>query len=225
MRVLQDPRSGLIEQHDGYFDMPHLPLAKVPPSDFPLYHHWAYVRIFRWDMTKQPDALLLPFFFSREYSEKAKRVNFEYYEPRCSHESSLSPGIHSILAAELGLHEKAYDYSLHAARLDLDDYNRNTHEGLHTTSMAAAWLLLVYGFGGLRSDGPLLAFRPSLPRKWKSYSFRILHRGSVLGLTVDKKNVTFQIHDGPDMAIEVFGKRRRVGRDGLTLPLPANRRG
>ena len=103
MRVLQDPRTGLIEQHDGYFDMPRLPLAKVPPTDFPLYHHWAYVRIFRWDMTKQPDVLLLPFFFSREYSEKAKRVNFEYYEPRCSHESSLSPGIHSILAAELGI--------------------------------------------------------------------------------------------------------------------------
>ena len=219
------PAHGPIEQHDGYFDMPHLDLAKVPPTDFPLYHHWAYVRIFRWDMTKQPDALLLPFFFSHEYSEKVKRINFKYYEPRCSHESSLSPGVFSILAAELGLHEKAYDYSLHAARLDLDDYNRNTHEGLHTTSMAAAWLLLVYGFGGLRSDGPLLAFRPSLPRKWKSYSFRILHRGSVLGLTVDKKSVAFQIYDGPDLEIEVFGKRRSVDRDALTLPLPANRRG
>ena len=225
MRVLQDARTGLIEQHDGYFDLPHLDLSKVPPTDFPLYHHWAYVRIFRWDMTKQPDALLLPFFFSHEYSEKEKRVNFEYYEPRCSHESSLSPGIHSIIAAELGLHQKAYDYSLHAARLDLDDYNRNTHEGLHTTSMAAAWLLLVYGFGGLRSDGPVLAFQPSLPKKWKSYSFRILHRGSVLGLTVDKKSVTFQIHDGPDLSIEVFGTRHSVDRDGLTLPLPTNRRG
>ena len=47
-----------------------------------------------------------------------------------------------------------------ATRLDLDNYNRNTDQGLHPTSIAAAWMNIVYGFGGLRSDGPVLTFNP-----------------------------------------------------------------
>jgi maltose phosphorylase len=224
MRDLTDKRTGLIEQHDGYFDMPHLDLDKVPPTDFPLYKNWAYTRIFRWDMIKQPDVLLLLFLFSQEYPLKAKKVNYEYYEPRCSHESSLSPGIHSILAAELGKHKQAYDYSLHAARLDLDDYNRNTSEGLHTTSMAAAWLLLVYGYGGMRSDGDVLSFNPSMPRKWTSFSFRVLYRDSVLGMKVSRETVSMRVHSGPPVAVRLLGKPAKVTSEGVTVPLPRERR-
>ncbi|MEI6491370.1 MAG: glycosyl hydrolase family 65 protein [Verrucomicrobiota bacterium] len=224
MRVLQDRKSGIYEQHDGYFELPHIDIKSIPPTDFPLYKHWAYVRIFRYDMLKQPDVLLLPFFFSQEFSDKIKKANYEYYEPRCSHESSLSPGVHSILAAELGRHEEAYDYSLHAARLDLDDYNRNTHEGLHTTSMAAAWMNLVYGFGGLRSDGKTLVLKPSIPKKWKSFSFRLLYRGEVLSIRVEKKSVSLSSTSTTGIDVVVLKKMVRVGIDAVTVPLPADRR-
>ena len=223
MRVLMDPRSGLMEQHDGYFDMPHIDVRTIPPEQLPLYAHWAYVRIFRYDMIKQPDVLLLPFFFSHDYTDREKRANYEYYEPRCSHESSLSPGIHAILASELSKHEEAFKYSLHAARLDLDDYNRNTREGLHTTSMAAAWLNVVYGYGGMRSDGPALSFRPSIPRKWKRFGFRILYRGSVLSVSVDKRNVAMCVPRGEPVEVELFGRRRKVDAEGIRVALPADR--
>jgi maltose phosphorylase len=224
MRILQDRKTGIYEQHDGYFELPHIDIKSIPPTDFPLYKHWAYVRIFRYDMLKQPDVLLLPFFFSQEYPDKIKKANYEYYEPRCSHESSLSPGVHSILAAELGRHEEAYDYSLHAARLDLDDYNRNTHEGLHTTSMAAAWMNLVYGFGGLRSDGETLVLKPSIPKKWKSFSFRLLYRGEVLSIRVEKKIVSLSSTSATGLDVVVLGKKFRVGTDTISVPLPADRR-
>ena len=34
---------------------------------------------------------------------------------------------------------------LRTARLDLDDYNHEVHEGLHITSMAGTWLSVVEG--------------------------------------------------------------------------------
>jgi maltose phosphorylase len=230
MRIPLDKKTGVFEQHDGYFDLPHVDVRKIPHTQFPIYKNWAYVRIFRGDMTKQPDVLLLMLFHSHDYSDRAKRVNYDYYEPRCSHESSLSPGIHALLAAELGKHAQAYEYSLHASRLDLDDYNRNTADGLHTTSMAAAWLNMVYGFGGMRSDGPTLSFNPSIPKKWKQFAFRILYKGCVLAVTVDKKNVSFRATPaagqagGEGVLIEVFGRRCFVGETGVSVPLPANRR-
>lgn len=225
MRILQDKKTGLFEQHDGYFDAPHLDCRKIPATDFPLYHHWAYFRIFRWDMIKQPDVLLLPFFFSHEYSRRVKEVNYDYYEPRCSHESSLSPSIHSILAAELGRHRQAYAYWQHAARLDLDDYNRNTREGLHTTAMAAAWLNFVYGFGGLRSDGPRLSFNPSIPARWRAFQFQIIYRGNVLKVRVSRRSVTLQLMQGNALTVDLFGRPVRVTAAGITRPLPADRRG
>jgi len=176
-------------------------------------------------MIKQPDVLLLHFFFSHDYTLENKRVNYEYYEPRCIHESSLSPGVHAILAAELGKHDDAYRFSHYATRLDLDDYNQNTHEGLHTTSMSAAWMNIVYGFGGMRSDGDLLAFTPSLPYSWASFSFRILYRGSVLKMTVDRQAVAMSVISGPPVTLDLFGTRHTIDTTGLTLPMPAERVG
>lgn len=220
MRTNFDAKTGLYEQHDGFFDLPHLDCSKLNPNELPLYYHWAYLRIFRYDMIKQPDALLLLFFFSHEYSDKCKRVNYEYYEPRCSHESSLSPAIHSIMASELDKHGAAYTYFQHATRLDLDDYNRNTGAGLHTTSMAAAWMNIVQGFGGMRTDGAQIDFRPSIPKKWKSYCFRIIYRGSVLKVTVDRKRAVFEVVEGAPVKIMIFGRAKTVGRKGCAVDLP-----
>lgn len=224
MRVLFDPQKNLFEQHDGYFDLPHVDVKAIPHTQFPIYKHWAYDRIFRNDMIKQPDVLLLPFFFSHNYSLAVKRANYEFYEPRCVHESSLSPAIHSILAAELGKHDEAYRYALHASRLDLDDYNRNTHEGLHTTSMAAAWMNVVYGFGGMRSDGDVLSFTPSLPAAWEAFSFRILYRDSLLQAEVTQYAVEYRVLNGPPVQISVFDQLYTVDTNGITVDLPHERR-
>ena len=225
MRVPQDRTSGVFEQHDGYFNYPHTDCAKIPPTEFPLYKYWSYFRIFRTDMIKQPDVLLLHFFFGGEYSLANKKANYDFYEPRCSHESSLSPGVHSILAAELGYHSKAFAYWGHAARLDLDDWNRNSNEGLHTTSMAAAWLNVVYGFGGMRSDGDRLSFAPSVPKAWKSFSFRVTYRGSVLQVAVGRKDATFTVVSGASVPITAFGKAVTATAAGVSVALPKGRVG
>jgi maltose phosphorylase len=222
----RDPETGVYEQFDGYFDMPHLDFHSIPEEQFPLIKNWAYVRRLRFDLIKQPDVLLLPFFFSHDYTDETKKANYGFYEPRCSHESSLSPCIHSILAAELGMHEQAYEYSQYASRIDLDDYNNNTCQGLHVTSMGGAWMNLVYGFGGMRTDGEVLSFRPSLPKKWNSFSFRIFVSDyDTLSIRVDREKVSFIMNDGLKPEIEVFGKRYTVTNRGLEIPMPADRIG
>ena len=173
MVILYDDKTKLYEQHDGFFDLPHIDVNSIPVTDFPLYSHWTYDRIYRNDMIKQPDVLMFMFLYSQDFSIECKKANYEYYEPRTIHESSLSPSIHSIFAAELGKDEDASKYFGFATRLDLDDYNRNTSEGIHTTSIAAAWMNIVYGFGGLRSDKSKLVLNPKILNEWDYYSFKI----------------------------------------------------
>ncbi len=185
MKILYDEKTLLYEQHEGFYNLPHIDIDSIPDSDFPLYSHWSYDRIYRNDIIKQPDVLMFQFLYNGDFTKECKKANYEYYEPRCLHESSLSPSVHSILACELGMEEKAMSFFSFATRLDLDDYNRNTFEGLHTTSIAAAWMNIVYGFGGLRSDNEI-SVSPMLPKEWKSYSFSLMIKGVTVKFSVYK---------------------------------------
>jgi len=219
MIIPQDEETGVFEQHEGFFKLPHIDIHAIPQEDIPLMTNWSMPRIYRYDMVKQPDVLLLLFLLNGEYSDETKKANYEYYTPRCIHESSLSPSIHSILAAELGKYEEAQSFSTYSARLDLDDYNRNVHQGLHTTSMAGAWLNMVYGFGGMRSGGDTLTFKPSIPKKWKSFSFRILYKGYVLSVKVDKNNISLSVDKDKPLTVEVFGKNVDVNKKGISITI------
>ncbi|MGC6768374.1 glycoside hydrolase family 65 protein [Enterococcus sp. LJL51] len=211
---------GVIEQHDGFFDLPHIDIQKIPVTDFPLYSHWSYDRIYRNDMIKQPDVLMFQFLYNQQFSKESKRVNYEYYEPRTIHESSLSPSIHSVLAAELGKFDEAFDFFSFATRMDLDNYNRNTNEGLHTTSIAAAWMNIVYGFGGLRSDGSQLVLNPILPVQWTGYSFRIQYNGSIIEVAVADKQATLRTVAGKPVTMTVYGQERTIAEASSQLMIP-----
>lgn len=215
---LPQTESGLFEQHDGYFNLPHTDIHAIPISQFPLYDHWSYDRIYRTDMIKQPDVLMMFYLYNASFSKEVKRVNYDYYEPRTIHESSLSPSIHSILAAELGEMEQAVNFFGYATRLDLDNYNRNTREGLHTTSIAMAWANIVYGFAGLRSDGEILRFAPQLPERWKKLSFSITYRGSVLRVCMEAGRTSFLVVQGAPVQLRIYDKVRSVGPEELVIP-------
>lgn len=213
MRIPIDEKTGIYEQHDGFFDLPHMEIGRIPAEDFPLYHKWSYDRIYRSDMIKQSAVLLLFLLHSSRFDYKTKKVNYEYYEPRTIHESSLSPSVSSILACELGKTDEAMRLFKYAARLDLDNYNRNTHEGLHTTSLAAIWQNIVYGFGGMRSDGDVISFAPMLPPGWSGYSVKLNIRGSRLMVSVSKEGSVFRVEEGLPVEMDIYGERRNIGKD------------
>lgn len=219
MFIPYDPQTGLYEQHEGFFNLPHVDVDAIPVEDFPLYHHWSYDRIYRNDMIKQPDVLMFMFLYNQSFTLEEKRANYAYYEPRCIHESSLSPSVHSIFASELGQHQEAFDFFRFATRIDLDNYNRNTNEGIHTTSIAAAWMNIVYGFGGMRSDGEMLSFNPTIPAHWTGYSFQVSYRGSVIRVEVTQQGHILRVVEGEPVTVKVAGRVQEVNRDDVLAVL------
>ncbi|MBO5146307.1 MAG: family 65 glycosyl hydrolase [Lachnospiraceae bacterium] len=220
MLIPRDDEHKLYEQHDGFFKLPHVDVDKIPVEEFPLYHHWSYDRIYRNDMIKQPDVLMFMLMFNHMFSEEELKVNYEYYEPRCIHESSLSPSVHSILASQLKKKEEAYSFFRFATRMDLDNYNRNGDEGLHTTSIAAAWMNIIYGFGGMRSDGDILELSPTIPQGWKGYQFRITCRNCVLKVQVEKDCVKAGLLEGSRLELKIYGKDYALTQQTETIEIP-----
>jgi maltose phosphorylase len=218
MRIPRDEETGILEQHAGYFDLPHVDLDHFPADQIPIYKNWAYVKIFRYNMVKQPDTLNLMYFFSQDYTLEEKLANYEFYEARTIHESSLSPSLHSILALEVGKLEDAYTFFSYGARMDLDNYNRNTEQGLHVTSAAGVWASMVFGYGGMRTDGDVLILAPTLPRQWRSYRFRVLYRGALLEVRVDADKVHLQlVTDAAPVTVRVYGRDCEITTQGIEV--------
>ena len=210
--------TGLIEQHDGYFDLPHTDIDAIPVTEFPLYEHWSYDRIYRTDMIKQPDVLMMLYLYNSSFTGEEKRVNYEFYQPRTIHESSLSPAIHSILASELKKPEEALNFFGYATRLDLDNYNRNTREGLHITSIAMAWANIVYGFAGLRSDGEELSFAPRMPDRWGRLTFPVRYRGRLIRVRMDREGTAFSLGEGAPITLRIYDLDYTVGAGDTYVP-------
>jgi maltose phosphorylase len=221
MIILFDEKTKLFEQHEGYYRLPRIDIAKIPITDFPLYDNWSYDRIYRTSMIKQPDVLMFLFLYNPDFSEEVKRANYEYYEPNTIHESSLSPSIHSIFACELGKSDEAFRFFGFATRMDLDNYNRNAAEGLHTTSIAAAWMNIVYGFGGFRCDGEKLILAPMLPLQWAEYEFGILYRNVHIRVRVSKAEVTLYScdHVKETIPLLIYGRHYGLNSSELKVPL------
>lgn len=154
-------------QQDGFLDKELIPVSEIPTKDLPINQKWSWDRILCSCYIKQADTLQSMFWFEDNFSEIELKRHFDFYEPLTVHESSLSPCIHSIIAAKIGYNEKSYEMYLRTARLDLDNYNDDTDDGLHITSMGGTWMAFVMGFGGMRAKNDRLVFNPFLPKKWK----------------------------------------------------------
>lgn len=168
---------GVYLQQDGFLDKDLKPVSAIPAGERPLNQHWSWDRILRSPYIKQADTLQGFYFFEDHFTKKELQKHYEFYEPFTVHESSLSPCVHSVLASALGKIDEAYTLYLRTARLDLDDYNKEVHEGLHITSMAGTWLSIVEGFAGMRVKNGKLTFTPRLPKHWKSLSFKVIFQG------------------------------------------------
>ena len=220
MYLPQDEQLGIIVQHDGFLDKELLTVNDLDPKDRPLNQKWSWDRILRSVFIKQADVLQGLYFFEDHFDEETIRRNFDFYEPRTVHESSLSPCVHAILAARLGKEEKAYEMYLRTARLDLDDYNNDTEDGCHITSMAGTWMSFVKGFGGMRVYDGVLHLSPFLPSRWEGYSFNIRFRGRFLNIQVDRQHVWVHNRSEHGLTIRLYGEVREVpGLGDLKLPL------
>ncbi len=203
MYLPEDKTRGVILQQDGFLDKDIMTVSQLPKEDRPLNQKWSWDRILRSCFIKQADVLQGLYFFEDDFDTETIKRNFDFYEPMTVHESSLSPCVHVILASKLGYEEKAYEMYLRTSRLDLDDYNNDTEDGCHITSMAGTWLSVIKGFGGMRIKNDTLHFTPFIPKKWKSYSFRIEFRGRVIKVKVSNQRIETTLVSGEPFEIRI----------------------
>jgi kojibiose phosphorylase len=185
-----DPDRGVLEQFDGYFDRVDVPITEWDHNNMPRYpkgyHHFNCEDTM---LLKQPDVVMLMHVLPDEFSEDVKKANFEFYEARTLHKSSLSPAIHAIMGIEVGDAARAVQYFQRSALVDLTDNQGNTGEGMHIASAGGTWQILVNGFGGLRILGGRVTLRPWLPDDWEGIRFRIRWRGRPIHVAVDHERI------------------------------------
>ncbi|RXP63308.1 glycoside hydrolase family 65 protein [Lutibacter sp. HS1-25] len=203
-------------QQDGFLDKEIIPVSQLPKSERPINQKWSWDRILRSCYIKQADVLQGMFLFENRFSKDELERHFDFYEPLTVHESSLSPCVHSILAASIDRMPKAYEQYVRTSRLDLDDYNHEVHEGCHITSMAGTWMSIVQGFGGMRVwDDGVLNFKPQIPAEWKSYSFTINFRGSILKVYISKNECKFMNESDSELKLFVNNKEISIPSNQL----------
>ena len=205
-----DNELGIFVQHDTFLDKELLPTTALSAADVPLNQNWSWDRILRSCFIKQADVLQGIYFFSDQFTTEEKQRNFDFYEPMTVHESSLSPSIHAVLAAELGMEEKAVEMYQRTARLDLDNYNNDTEDGLHITSMTGSWLAIVQGFAQMKTFDEQLSFAPFLPKSWDKYAFHINYRNRQLHINIDKEWVTITLKSGDALALTIYGEEHEL---------------
>lgn len=202
----EDKTRGVFLQQDGFLDKELLTVNNLRPEDRPLNQKWSWDRILRSCFIKQADVLQGMYFLEDRFDLDTLKRNFDFYEPMTVHESSLSPCVHVILASRLGYQQKAYEMYLRTSRLDLDDYNNDTEDGCHITSMAGTWMSVVKGFGGMRVTDGKLSFRPYIPDRWTSYSFRLEFRHRVIRAIISRTGTQIKLESGEPLEVLVNGK-------------------
>ena len=209
MHFPYDPEREVFLQQDGFLDKDLKTVGQIADQR-PINQNWSWDRILRSCFIKQADVLQGLYFFEDHFDQATIRRNFDFYEPMTVHESSLSPCVHSILASGLGKTKKAYEMYVRTARLDLDDYNNDTEDGLHITSMAGTWMSVVKGFAGQRVRDGVLVLNPYVPENWESYAFRIRFQGTTMRVAVSEESVLIDNPASEPVEVEVQGVKKSV---------------
>ena len=149
-----------------------------------------------------------------------KRRDFDYYEALTVRDSSLSACIQSVVAAEVGHLDLAYDYLAEAALMDLDDLEHNVRDGVHVASLGGAVLAVIAGFGGVRDHGGELSFAPRLPAGLARLAFPVVFRGRHLQVEVTPSEASYRLREGT-LQISHWGERIELGGGApVARPIP-----
>lgn len=222
LRLPYDETRGIHAQDDVFLSRKVWDFAGTPAENYPLLLHYHPLVIYRHQVCKQADVVLALFLRGDLFPKAVKRRDFDYYEAITTHDSSLSTCIHSIIASEVGLSERAYEFFMDTARMDIDNTHGNTFHGVHTAAMGGTWMSVVHGFAGLRARNGELHFAPSLPASWSRYRFRLVDHGRTLEVAVSAAGIEFRLIGGE--AIRLFHRGEPIDLSAAepvcSVPLP-----
>jgi kojibiose phosphorylase len=217
--ILQSKNGRLVEQFEGFFKRRKLPLPTLDGNLLPRFPSRVPLeKIGTTQFVKQADVVMLLYLLPETFTPEIMTRNFTHYDRRTLHKSSLSPGVHAIVAARLGLTDTAYRYLQIAAFTDLRDIYGNTEDGMHVASLGCTWQSVLNGFAGMRSKQGALCFSPRFPPRWRSLAFTVAWQGVSLDVVMEKRVVSIHCHPPlrkpvdvkRTVTVEVDGQRQEL---------------
>ena len=199
-------RVGIHPQDEHFLNREIWDFASTDPEKFPLLLHYHPLVIYRFQVIKQADTVLALWLRSADFTDEEKLADFNYYDPLTTGDSSLSAAVQSIVAAEVGYRDLAYEYFDEALNVDLKNLHKNTADGVHVASTGGVWASIIYGFSGLRDDGEVLSFDPRLPATWHSLSYRLAWQGSTITVRLNPESLRLSMEGGASLYFEVRGE-------------------
>jgi alpha,alpha-trehalose phosphorylase len=202
MYVPYDEKLKIIPQDDNFLDKEPWDFQNTPRDHYPLLLFYHPLDIYRKQVIKQADVVLAMFLLGDAFSPETKKRNFEFYDPLTTGDSSLSSCVEAIIAAQIGDMEKAIRYGMAALLMDLADVGGNVKDGCHIASMGGTWMMLAYGFGGMRDDDGTLSFWPRrAPEDNAILRFPLTYRGQMLEIEIGLEKVQYALRDGECLVI------------------------
>ncbi|MDD3705431.1 MAG: glycosyl hydrolase family 65 protein [Clostridiaceae bacterium] len=212
MYLPYDENMKLNPQDDAFLQKPIWPFEN---SRYPLLLHYHPLTIYRHQVLKQADTVLAHLLLEEYVTEEVLTNSYNYYEALTTHDSSLSACVHGIMAARIGDIEKAYRYFEESVNLDIEDTHGNTKDGLHMANIAGTALSVINGFGGLRVHEKGIVFRPSCPKEWSRFSFKVKYRGREIHVSVSDE-VEITLIKGAPLSISLWDTEYLL-KDSLKL--------
>lgn len=204
MYLPYDEKVQINPQDDTFLQKAVWDFEATPKEKYPLLLHYHPLTLYRYQVLKQADTVLAHFLLEDEQSLEIMKRSYDYYEKITTHDSSLSYCIYSIMAAKLDYKEKAFNYFIETARLDLENTHGNTKDGLHMANMGGTWLAIVYGFAGMRVKESGISFAPFVPEQWQGYSFFVQYQNQKLKLELTKTDLNITLVEGDELEVTVY---------------------
>jgi alpha,alpha-trehalose phosphorylase len=224
MYVPYDEKLKIVPQDDNFLDKEPWDFQNTPRDHYPLLLFYHPLNIYRKQVIKQADVVLAMFLLGDAFSPEAKKRNFEFYDPLTTGDSSLSSCVEAIIAAQIGDVEKAIRYGMAALLMDLADVGGNVKDGCHIASMGGTWMMLTYGFGGMRDDDGTLSFWPRrAPEDNAILRFPLTYRGQMLEVEIGLEKVEYALHEGECLVIRHETEEVQLTREHPVAVRPISR--
>jgi alpha,alpha-trehalose phosphorylase len=225
MYVPYDEKLEIIPQDDNFLDKEPWDFRNTPRDRYPLLLFYHPLNIYRKRVIKQADVVLAMFLLGDVFPSEMKKRNFDFYDPLTTGDSSLSSCVEAIIAAQTGDLDKAIRYGMAALLMDLADVGGNVKHGCHIASMGGTWMMLTYGFGGMRDDDGTLSFWPRrAPEENAILRFPLTYRGQMLEIEIGLDRVEYALREGERLVIRHETEEVELTRENPLAVRPVSRR-
>ncbi len=213
-----DPLTGMYEQFAGYNRLEPLTVSDIGEPPFAADLILGRERLQGSQIIKQADVMMAYLLVPEELHSESLPDNLDFYLKRTAHGSSLSPGVHAALLAQVGRVDEAVDMLRLACAIDIDDLTGTVGSGLHIANFGAIWQAVVKGFAGIkvtRPDYGILRLNPRIPDNWGTLTINMLWHGKPVRLLCHTDGVEIfyssplrvQLFDNAPVSLEPPGGR------------------